>query len=80
MYFIKLGSISIKDKLGLGLWCLTSLSTIFQYMVAVIFIGKGNRNTRLNHRPAASHLQPSSHNVVASTPLHEQYSNSQPQY
>ena len=30
--------------LGMGLWCLTPLSTIFSYIVAVSFIGGGNRN------------------------------------
>jgi len=33
--------------LGLVLWCLTLLSTIFQlYLVAVSFIGGGNWSTR----------------------------------
>jgi hypothetical protein len=32
---------------------------------------------RENHRPTASHLQTSSHNVVSSTPRHERDSNSQ---
>ena len=34
--------------LGLGLWCLTPLSTIIQLyrIVAVSFIGRGNRSTR----------------------------------
>jgi len=30
-----------------------------------------------NHWPAASHLQTLSHNIVSSTPRHEQDSNSQ---
>ena len=30
----------------LGLWCLTALSTLFQNIVAVSFIGGGNRSTR----------------------------------
>jgi len=33
-----------------------------------------------NHRPVASHLQILSHNVVSSSPLHEQGSNSQLQW
>jgi hypothetical protein len=45
--------------LGLGLWCLTSLSTIFQ-----LYRGVPGEN----HRPAASHWQILSHNVVSSTP------------
>ena len=32
--------------LGFGLWCLTPLSTIFHYIVAVSFIGGGNQNTQ----------------------------------
>jgi len=35
---------------------------------------------RENHRPAASHLQTLSHNVVSSTPRHEQGSNLQLQW
>ena len=42
---------------GAGLWCLTSLSTIFQ-------IDRG----RENHKPAASHWHTLSHNIVSSTP------------
>jgi hypothetical protein len=29
-----------------GLWCLTPLSTIFHYIVAISFIGGGNRSSR----------------------------------
>jgi len=32
--------------IGLGIWCLTSLSTILSYIIGVSFIGGGNRNTR----------------------------------
>jgi len=31
-----------------GLWCLTPLSTIFSNIMAVSFIGGGNRSTRRN--------------------------------
>ena len=36
-------------SVGLGLWCLTQLSTIFQliyHILAVKFIGEGNRSSR----------------------------------
>jgi len=46
---------SHKLQLGLELWCLMSLSTNFSYIVAVNFIGGGNRRTGENHRPVASH-------------------------
>jgi len=35
-----------RKKKPVGLWCLTRLSTIFQlFIMAVTFIGVGNRNT-----------------------------------
>jgi hypothetical protein len=40
----------------LGLWCLTTLSTIFQLnRETVSFIGGGTGVLRENHRPTASH-------------------------
>jgi hypothetical protein len=42
--------------------------------MAVSFIYGGHRE---NHRPAASHWQTLSHNVVSSIPRHEQDLNSQ---
>ena len=57
--------------LGVGVWCLTPLSTTFS------LIGGRNRSTRKNHRPSASHSQTLSHNVVSSIHLHERNSNSQ---
>ena len=50
---------------GLGLWCLNPLSTIFR-----LYRGSQLEETEVhveNHRPAASHLQTLSHNVVSST-------------
>ena len=36
----------------------------FWYIVAVSFIGGGNRSTRRRPRPASSHWQTLSHNIV----------------
>ena len=33
-------------RIRVRLWCLTSLSTLFNYIMAVSFIGGGNRSTR----------------------------------
>ena len=52
-----------------GLWCLTTLSTI--YIVAVSFIDGGN------HRPIVSHWQTLLYKFVSSTTCHEWDSNSQ---
>ena len=40
----------------------------FNYIVAVSIIDGGNRSIRKNHRPASSHWQILSQNVVPSTP------------
>ena len=55
------------------------LPTIFQLYVVVNFIDGDWRKPeyRDNHRPAASHWQALSHNVVSSTNQHERDSNSQ---
>ena len=47
----------------------------FSYIVAVSFIGGGNRSTRRKH--PTSHYKTLSHYVVSSTPPHERDSNSQ---
>ena len=47
------------------------------YIVAVSYIGGGNRSTQGNHKPATSHWQTLSTNFVSSTPGHEWGSNSQ---
>jgi len=55
--------------LGLVLWCLAPLSAILWQSVLLV---EGNRSARReNHRPAASHCQILSHNVVLGTPRHE---------
>jgi len=48
--------------------------------VAVNFIVGGNRSTRRNHRPVASHWQTWSQNVISRTPFHERDLNSQLQW
>ena len=52
-------------------WCLTPFQQYFRYIVAVSFIGGGNRKTRENHRSTCrniSHWQTLSHNVVYTLP------------
>jgi hypothetical protein len=63
--------VSIIFGLGLTLWCLTPISSIFQKLS---FIDGG---TGESHRSVASDWQTLSHNVVSSTPCHERESNSQ---
>ena len=58
-----------------GVW--RHIQQYFSYIMAVSFIGGGNRSTAENHQPVASYWQTLSHNVVSSTPRDEQGSNSQ---
>ena len=53
---------------GGGVWCKCHLQQYFGYIVAVGFIGGGNRRKPL---AAESHWQSLSHNVVSSAPHHE---------
>ena len=53
--------------LELGLWCLS-----YNNISVILWQEPGE-----NHRPASSHWQTLSHNVVSSTPRNEQDSNSQ---
>jgi hypothetical protein len=41
---------------GEGLWCLTSFSTIFSYIVVVSFIGGGNRRKPLTFNKSLTNL------------------------
>jgi len=40
------------------------------YIVAVSFIGGGNRSSKRNHRPAVRYRKTLSHSAVSSTPRH----------
>jgi hypothetical protein len=59
-------------------------NTIFNNIPAItwrsVLLVEDTRLLGENHRPAASHRQTLSHNVVSSTPHHEQDSNSQLQW
>ena len=45
--------------------CLTPLSANFSYMIGLSFLVEENGVNRENHRPARSHWQTLSHNVVS---------------
>jgi hypothetical protein len=62
-------SISYKNKVLFDLWCWTPFSTIFHlYHGGQFCLWRKLEYLGENHRPAASHWQTLSHNVVLSTP------------
>jgi hypothetical protein len=61
------------ENIGLGLWCYKHhFQQYFSYIMAVSFIGEGNRSTRKNDRPPTV-----TDKVLSSTPRNVQDSNSQ---
>jgi hypothetical protein len=64
------------DRTLMRLCCVTSHSTIFQLYRGVLLVEKIGIPEEI-YRPAISYWQTLSHNVVLSTPWHEQDSNSQ---
>ena len=63
-----------------GLWCLTSRSTIFQLVVYRgdhFLLVEETEVPEENHRHVASQWQTSLHNIISSTPRHERDSSSQ---
>ena len=70
----------ILKGLGLGLWCLTPLSRFqqyFSYIVAVNFIGGGNRSTREKNTDLPQVTDKLYHIVLYRAHLPERDSNSQ---
>jgi len=59
-------------SLGLGLWCLAPLNNISVISWQSVLLVEETGLSGENHRPATSHWQTLSHNVVSSTPCHEQ--------
>jgi hypothetical protein len=74
-------SIIITSLVCFRLWCLTPLSTIFNYISwrSILLVEETGVHGE-NHRPVASHWHNLSHNVVSSTPHHERRSNRQGQW
>jgi hypothetical protein len=74
----KTTSVSRRLNIGLWKWCFTAtFNNISAISWSSALLVEETGAPGENHRPAASHEQTLSHNIVSSTPRHERNSNAQ---